>query len=103
MTLYAIILESPSEFGETPELIVAETRDAAVRTLVRVFAELDKNLTDGLTKYIYTYEPWLTINPIPDSAGDSDLDAYLEDLHEVLGGFWWTHYEINGTTVELAS
>jgi hypothetical protein len=103
MTLHAIILESPSDFGEAPDLIVAETHDDSVRGLVRLLAERDRNLTGGLERFICTYKPWLPANPIPDPDGQHDLDAYLSDLHEVLDGFWWTFYTIDGTTVELAS
>lgn len=100
-TLHALVLEYPGEFGETPELMVDETRDALTRRLIRTLAELNRTLTAGLAQ---TGESaaWLASHPIPDWESDADLPLWLQGLHDVCSGFWWTFYEINGLEAGLA-
>lgn len=96
-SLWAIVLEKPDDFGESPDLILALSRDAAIRQLVHVLGVYEENLTEGLE-----LPEWLAENPVPDatSADLSDLHKWLEELHGNLSEYWWSEFEV---TTDMAT
>lgn len=103
MTLHAAVIELPDNFAESPDLIVRRTRADLVKAVVTFLATQDKVLTGGLGQFILD-DDWLTEHPIPSltMATDDALSTWLGALSNILSGFYWTLFTIDGIEVEAA-